>query len=88
MGKKTYRFFKKIAIGKHPDFPKGATILPTYFESIEDSELEDLVGHGMDHAKKVEVDFGTGVKRQMVEYDDSLLLKVLIYSNLMKRSLI
>jgi len=74
MGEETYGFFRLIAEGECPDFPMGASVLPTYFESLVDSELEDLVGRGMQPAKEVVVDFGSGVKREMIVYDDSLFI--------------
>lgn len=74
IGAETYAFFRSIAEDKHPDFKQGASLVPTYFESIQDSELENLVGRGMEPAKEVQVDFGNGVKRKMIVYDDSLFI--------------
>jgi D-amino-acid oxidase len=42
--------------------------------NIEQSELEVFVGRVMQPDKEVVVDFGTGVRRQMIVYDDSLFI--------------
>lgn len=74
IGKNSYSFFRSIAEGRHPDFLKGASIMPTYFESLADSELEDLVGNGMEPAKDILVEFGNSIRRKMIAYDDSIFI--------------
>ena len=70
----TYSFYKQIALGNNSDFPKGARIIPTYFQTIHDSEVEDLVGRCIEPAKDVIVDFQNGVKREMIVYDDTVFI--------------
>lgn len=70
----SYTYYKKIAEGGNQDLKGGASILPTYFVDLEQSELEVFVGRVMQPAKEVVLDFGTGVTRRMLAYDDSLFI--------------
>lgn len=70
----SYNYYKKISEGIHQDFQGGVLELPTYFVDLEQSELEVFVGRVMQPAKEVILDFGTGVTRRMLAYDDSLFI--------------
>lgn len=74
IGCESYRFYKKIAEGMDKEFKAGASLLPTYVLNHEQSELEVFVGKVMEPAKKVVLDFGNGVTRQMLAYDDSIFI--------------
>ena len=74
IGIDAYRFFAAVAQGEQPDFAGGAKIVPSYFETREESGLEPYVGQVMQPAKDVVVDFGNGTTRDMVVYDDGILI--------------
>lgn len=74
VGIDAYRFYAKVAQGKQPDFKTGALVLPAYFEDRATSGLEPYVGKVMQPAKDVVLDFGTGVTRKMVSYDDGIFI--------------
>ncbi|MFO1540177.1 MAG: FAD-dependent oxidoreductase, partial [Chloroflexota bacterium] len=74
IGVEAYRFFAAIAYGTHPDFPAGAAIVPSYFQTREESGLEPYVGVVMAPAKDVVLDFGNGTTRSMVVYDDGIFI--------------
>lgn len=74
MGIDAYVFYQGIAQGKNPLIKKGAIIVPTYFETREESGLEPYVGQVMDPAKDVVLDFQNGTKRIMVAYDDGIFM--------------
>ncbi len=74
IGVEAYRFFASIAAGTHPDFATGASIVPSYFETREESGLEPYVGIVMEPAKDVILDFGNGTQRTMVVYDDGIFM--------------
>lgn len=69
-----YRFYDAIAKNKNADFKDGALIVPSYFDSREESGLEPYVGKVMQPAKDVLVDFGNGTTRKMVVYDDGIYM--------------
>lgn len=74
IGTEAYKYFKDIALGNNPDFPNGATIVPTYFDTREESGLEPYVGVVMDEAKDVVLDYGNGARHEMVAYDDGIFI--------------
>lgn len=74
IGLEAYRFYAQVARGQHPDFKKGALIVPAYFDTRADSGLEPYVGKVMQPAKDVVLDFGTGTTRPMVVYDDGIFI--------------
>jgi len=74
IGVDAYRFYDDIAKNKNIDFKQGAHLVPSYFNSREDSGLEAYVGKVMKPAKEVLLDFGNGTTRQMVAYDDGIYL--------------
>jgi D-amino-acid oxidase len=75
IGVEAYKFFASVAKKEHPDFPEGAVIVPTYFETREDSGLEPYVAEKvMAPAKDVSLDFGNGTSRKMVAYDDGIFI--------------
>jgi len=74
IGIDAYRFFAAVAKGEQPDFAGGAKIVPSYFETREESGLEAYVGQVMEPAKEVVVDFGNGTTRDMVVYDDGIFI--------------
>jgi len=74
IGIDAYRFFAAVAQGEQPDFAGGAKIVPSYFETREESGLEPYVGQVMQPAKDVVVDFGNGTTRDMVVYDDGIFI--------------
>jgi hypothetical protein len=74
IGIDAYRFFASVAQGQQPDFAAGAKIVPSYFETREESGLEPYVGAVMEPAKDVVVDFGNGTTRDMVVYDDGIFI--------------
>lgn len=74
MGVDAYKFYKNIALGIHPQIKSGAKIVPAYFDNREESGLEPYVGVVMHPAKDVLLDFGTGVTRRMVAYDDGIFM--------------
>jgi hypothetical protein len=74
IGIDAYKFFASVAMGANADFPKGASIVPSYFDSREDSGLEPYVGQVMEPAKDVTLDFGNGTTRDMVVYDDGIFM--------------
>ena len=74
IGLDAYRFYAQVAKGTHPDFKKGAVIVPSYFDNREESGLEPYVGKVMQPAKEVVLDFGTGTTRKMVAYDDGIFM--------------
>ena len=74
IGIDAYRFFAKVAKGEHPVIKAGAVIVPTYFETREESGLEPYVGVVMQPAKDVTLDFGNGTKRPMIVYDDGIFV--------------
>jgi D-amino-acid oxidase len=74
IGVDAYRFFASVAKGTNADFAKGASIVPAYFDSREDSGLEPYVGQVMEPAKDITLDFGNGTTRDMVVYDDGIFM--------------
>ena len=74
IGIDAYRFYAAVAKGEQPDFAAGAKIVPSYFETREESGLEPYVGAVMEPAKDVDVDFGNGTTRNMVVYDDGIFI--------------
>lgn len=74
VGIDAYRFYAAVAKGEQPDFEGGAKIVPSYFESRDESGLEAYVGQVMEPAKDVVVDFGNGTTRDMVVYDDGIFI--------------
>ncbi len=69
-----YKFYASIARREHAHFKTGATIVPAYFASRQDSGLEPYVGKVMQPAKEVRLDFGNGTTRDMVAYDDGIFI--------------
>jgi len=74
IGIDAYRFYDEIARNKNKDFKQGARLVPSYFNSREDSGLEAYVGKVMEPAKEVMLDFGNGTTRKMVVYDDGIYM--------------
>ena len=74
IGIDAYRFYDDVARNKNNDFKQGARLVPSYFNSREDSGLEAYVGKVMNPAKDVILDFGNGTTRQMVVYDDGIFM--------------
>jgi hypothetical protein len=74
IGIDAYRFYDDVARNKNADFKQGARLVPSYFNSREDSGLEPYVGKVMKPAKEVTLDFGNGTSRQMVVYDDGIFM--------------
>ena len=74
IGIDAYRFYDDVARNKNIDFKQGARLVPSYFNSREDSGLEAYVGKVMKPAKEVILDFGNGTTRQMVVYDDGIFM--------------
>jgi hypothetical protein len=74
IGIDAYRFYDDVARNKNNDFKQGARLVPSYFNSREDSGLEAYVGKVMRPAKEVMLDFGNGTTRQMVVYDDGIFM--------------
>ena len=74
IGIDAYRFYDDVARDKNIDFKQGARLVPSYFNSREDSGLEAYVGKVMNPAKEVMLDFGNGMTRKMVVYDDGIFM--------------
>jgi hypothetical protein len=74
IGIDAYRFYDDVARNKNSDFKQGARLVPSYFNSREDSGLEAYVGKVMNPAKEVMLDFGNGTTRKMVVYDDGIYM--------------
>ena len=74
IGIDAYRFYDNVARNKNNDFKQGARLVPSYFNSREDSGLEAYVGKVMNPAKDVILDFGNGTTRKMVAYDDGIFM--------------
>jgi len=74
IGIDAYRFYDDVARNKNMDFKQGARLVPSYFNSREDSGLEAYVGKVMNPAKDVILDFGNGTSRKMVAYDDGIFM--------------
>jgi len=74
IGIEAYRFYDAVARNNNVDFKQGARLVPSYFNSREDSGLEAYVGKVMKPAKEVMLDFGNGTTRQMVVYDDGIYM--------------
>jgi hypothetical protein len=74
IGIDAYRFYDDVARNKNNDFKQGARLVPSYFNSREDSGLEAYVGIVMSPAKEVILDFGNGTTRKMVAYDDGIYM--------------
>jgi hypothetical protein len=74
IGIDAYRFYDDVARNKNDDFKQGARLVPSYFNSREDSGLEAYVGKVMHPAKDVILDFGNGTTRKMVVYDDGIFM--------------
>lgn len=55
---RSYEFYKNITLEKDQ----------------ESSEMEELVGKGMSEAKNVILDFGNGIQRPIIAYDDSIFI--------------
>lgn len=52
--------------------------MPTYFNNQEESGLAPYIGKVMQPGKEVILDFGTGTKRKMIAYDDSIFMDTAI----------
>jgi hypothetical protein len=74
IGIDAYKFYASVAQGNEPDFVGGAKVVPAYFSNREESGLEPYVGHVMQPAKDVVLDFGNGTTREMVAYDDGIFM--------------
>ena len=74
IGIDAYRFYDGVARNRNIDFKQGARLVPSYFNSREDSGLEAYVGKVMKPAKEVMLDFGNGTTRKMVVYDDGIYM--------------
>ncbi len=74
IGIDAYHFYDDVARNKNQDFKQGARLVPSYFNSREDSGLEAYVGRVMRPAKDVILDFGNGTTRKMVAYDDGIFM--------------
>jgi hypothetical protein len=74
IGIDAYRFYDDVARNNNSDFKQGARLVPSYFNSREDSGLEAYVGKVMNPAKDVILDFGNGTTRKMVAYDDGIFM--------------
>ena len=74
IGIDAYRFYDDVAKNNNADFKQGARLVPSYFNSREDSGLEAYVGKVIKPAKEVMLDFGNGTARQMVVYDDGIFM--------------
>lgn len=74
IGIDAYRFYDGVAKNKNSDFKQGARLVPSYFNSREDSGLEAYVGKVINPAKDVILDFGNGTTRKMVVYDDGIYM--------------
>lgn len=74
IGIDAYRFYDDVARDKNIDFKQGARLVPSYFNSREDSGLEAYVGKVMNPAKEVMLDFGNGMTQKMVVYDDGIFM--------------
>ncbi|MCC8398342.1 MAG: FAD-binding oxidoreductase [Rickettsia endosymbiont of Labidopullus appendiculatus] len=73
----SYKIYSAIAKKQYSDFIDGAFIMPAYFPSRKESDLEPYVTAGvMQPAKDVVLDFGNGTTRKMVAYDDGILINV------------
>jgi D-amino-acid oxidase len=71
----SYKFFASIAHKKHRHFKTGASIVPTYFENVDDSQLGPYVRKKiMQPPKNVILDFGNGTQRKMMAYDDGIFI--------------
>lgn len=72
-----YKVYSAIAKKQQSNFIDGAVIMPAYFPTREESDLEPYVTAGvMQSAKDVALDFGNGTTRVMVAYDDGILINV------------
>ena len=74
IGIDAYRFYDAVARNNNSDFKQGARLVPSYFNSREDSGLEPYVGKVMNQAKEVILDFGNGTTRKMIVYDDGIYM--------------
>jgi hypothetical protein len=74
IGIDSYKFYLDIAENKYPIFKEGVVVLPAYFRSRQESQLESYVDIVLKPARDVILDFGNGTTRQMVVYDDSIFL--------------
>jgi len=88
IGFDAYRFYEKVAKSQHQDFQNGAVIVPTYFETREESGLEPYVGVVMQPAKDVVLDFGNGTQRKMVAYDDGIFVDTAIFMSSLRKILL
>jgi D-amino-acid oxidase len=89
IGVDAYNFYKAVATqnskqGKDSfqikPFSKNASlIIPTYFETREESGLEPYVNVVMKPAKDVIVDFENGTTRNLVVYDDGIFIDTAIF---------
>ncbi|WP_375331102.1 FAD-dependent oxidoreductase [Candidatus Tisiphia endosymbiont of Oplodontha viridula] len=69
-----YKVYSAIAKKQQSNFIDGAVIMPAYFPTREESDLEPYVTAGvMQPAKDVVLDFGNGTTRVMVAYDDGII---------------
>lgn len=89
MGIDSYNFFAEVSRGENADFPsQGAVVVPTYFETLEDSELTPYVEAGvMNPHKDVVLDFGNGTQRNMVAFDDGIFMNTAILMDSLNRFL-
>ena len=85
--KESYLFYKAIAQGSIPSLAQGVQFLPVYFLGRHESGLETYVGHVMRPAQDVTVDFGTGITRSMVVYDDGILVQTKLFLAALKEYL-
>lgn len=83
IGAASYRFYADIANQKNQELAGGAQFITSYFPNREESGLEQLVGAEVQNPKDVIIDFGTGVTRPMVSYDDGIF----IHTNVMMQLL-
>lgn len=67
---KSCKTYMQIARGQHPDFSKGVRLLPAYFASRKDSDLEAYIKDGINPGRDVIVDFKNGTRRNLVVYDN------------------
>lgn len=73
----SYKIYSAIVKKQYSYFIDGAFIMPAYFPSKKESDLKPCVAAGvMQLAKDVVLDFGNGITRKMVAYDDRILINV------------
>jgi len=78
LGLESYQFYLSIARKKHPDFDEAVLVLPAYF-SKQQPDLDKYAADGFIRpAVNVSLDFGNGVSRRMVAYDDGSYLRNIV----------